>query len=220
MPRTGGDYAWQSRVLGGGIAFVLAVTGWWFILWLLGADLRQHPGRHVPAPLRRDTGPDRRRHASSQPQTGIFVSCLIPRLRERRGDAGHGGLRADPEGLLLHRAGGPGRHGPAPALQQPDRLPGGVQPRGDSLFGAPAGAYQATIDAAAQAGYTPISLTAFDFGPTLLLIPFVVFFLLWPNWGATLYGEVRGAKDFRRPFCEHVLGPLGDRRPGGRWSCC
>src|SRR5215467_7572690 len=34
IPRAGGDYVWQTRILGSGIGFVFAVTGWWFILWL------------------------------------------------------------------------------------------------------------------------------------------------------------------------------------------
>ena len=32
----------------------------------------------------------------------------------------------------------------------------------------------------------------------MLLVPVMMFFILWPNWGATLYGEIRGASDFRR----------------------
>jgi amino acid transporter len=32
------------------------------------------------------------------------------------------------------------------------------------------------------------------------LIPMMVFFNLWPNWGSTLYGEVRGASDYQRNF--------------------
>src|ERR1700747_1867611 len=34
MPRTGGDYAWQSRILGGGPGVVLSVTGCCFPLFL------------------------------------------------------------------------------------------------------------------------------------------------------------------------------------------
>jgi amino acid transporter len=28
----------------------------------------------------------------------------------------------------------------------------------------------------------------------------MMFYLLWPNWGTTLYGEIRGASDFKRVF--------------------
>src|ERR1700691_382095 len=34
IPRAGGDYVWQTRILNGGLGFVMAATGWWFILWL------------------------------------------------------------------------------------------------------------------------------------------------------------------------------------------
>src|SRR5215813_12960319 len=34
IPRAGGDYVWQTRILNSGLGFVMAITGWWFILWL------------------------------------------------------------------------------------------------------------------------------------------------------------------------------------------
>jgi APA family basic amino acid/polyamine antiporter len=37
-------------------------------------------------------------------------------------------------------------------------------------------------------------------------VPAMMFFLLWPNWGATLYGEIRGASDFRRVFTGMFVG--------------
>jgi len=42
---------------------------------------------------------------------------------------------------------------------------------------------------------------------TWTLIPFMLFWIAWPNWGATLYGEVRGAKDFRKNIYQ-MLGGL------------
>jgi APA family basic amino acid/polyamine antiporter len=43
---------------------------------------------------------------------------------------------------------------------------------------------------------------------TWLLIPFMLFWIAWPNWGATLYGEVRGAKDFRKNVYQMLGGLL------------
>ena len=61
-------------------------------------------------------------------------------------------------------------------------------------------AYAATNKAAVKAGYSTSPIGFGPLGPTMLLVPAMMFFLLWPNWGTTLYGEIRGASDFKRVF--------------------
>jgi APA family basic amino acid/polyamine antiporter len=63
------------------------------------------------------------------------------------------------------------------------------------VFGASGNAYENTLSAAAVDAPPPSELGAAK--GLFLLIPFILFFNLWSNWGATLYGEVRGASDFR-----------------------
>src|SRR5262249_27395281 len=62
-------------------------------------------------------------------------------------------------------------------------------------YGTNGDAYAATLKAgnAHVAGIGSLAI-----GSTILLIPFLFFFNLWSNWGATLYGEVRGASDFKK----------------------
>jgi len=69
-----------------------------------------------------------------------------------------------------------------------------------SLFGASGDAYANTLAVGAKAGAGGISFGSFGIGATFLLLPFLAFYLLWPVWGATLYGEVRGAKEYRKVF--------------------
>lgn len=50
-----------------------------------------------------------------------------------------------------------------------------------NLFGAKGDAYQATLDLAQKGGYTPTGFNAFGLGPTLFVVPWLMFYLLWPN---------------------------------------
>src|SRR6201988_3614251 len=76
IPRAGGDYVWQSRILGSGLGFVMAATGWWFIMWLGAPIYGTVLSEEFFQPLWATTG-----HAGAAAwfatHTGIFVVTLI-----------------------------------------------------------------------------------------------------------------------------------------------
>ena len=70
-----------------------------------------------------------------------------------------------------------------------------------------AGAFEAIEAIGAGTGMPTSTFSGGLSWATWTLIPFMLFWMAWSNWGATLYGEVRGAKDFRKNIYQ-MLGGL------------
>ena len=199
IPRAGGDYVWQTRILGGGVGFVFAVTGWWFILWLWAPIYGNILAIQFFEPLWATLGSPGGA-AWFGTNNGIFVITLITIVLAgvlvSIGMAGYariqkwciyGGLIGFAVIVVLL------------LINSHADFIAAFNQGASKIFGVNH-AYAATNAAAIKAGYHAPSMGFGPLGPTLLLVPNMMFFILWPNWGASLYGEIRGASDFKRVF--------------------
>src|SRR6202000_917264 len=101
IPRAGGDYVWQSRILGSGIGFVMAATGWWFILWLWAPIYGSVPSEEVFQPAGGVVQRPRGHRLVRHPHRDVRGHADHHRAGGPAGLAGHGGLREGPEVVLL-----------------------------------------------------------------------------------------------------------------------
>ena len=205
MPRAGGDYIWQSRVFHSSVGFVFGATGWWFILWLWIPIYGALCVNSFIKPIFRILGWNGAADWLST-QNGVFVASLATialatylvavgmksyaTFQKWALWIGLAGLAV--AGILLLIT---SKTGFIEAFNREMLQQYGVRD-----------AYQATIKAAGEG--MPTSMFAGSLKETFYLLPVMAFWLLWPNWGATLYGEVRGAKDFRKNIYQMAGGLL------------
>jgi amino acid transporter len=208
IPRAGGDYVWQTRILGSGIGFVMAATGWWFILWLWAPIYGNILAVQLFEPLwstLRWTWPNGGA-AWFGTQTGVFVISLITiALAGVLVSLGMNGYARIQKWCFFGGLVGFAVVVVLLLFNSHASFISSFNLEAHKLFGLNNN-YAATTAAAAKIGYTPQPLGFGPLGPTMLLVPAMMFFILWPNWGATLYGEIRGASDFKRVFTGMFVG--------------
>jgi APA family basic amino acid/polyamine antiporter len=205
IPRAGGDYVWQSRILGSGIGFVMAATGWWFILWLWAPIYGNILSVELFQPLWATLG-DPSGATWFATKTGIFVVCLITiALAGVLVSLGMGGYARIQKWCFYGGLVGFAVIVILLLVNNHAAFVSSFNLEAHKIFGVN-GAYAATQAGAAKIGYTAPAFGFTPIGASMLLVPMMMFYILWPNWGSTLYGEIRGASDFKRVFAGMFSG--------------
>lgn len=198
MPRAGGDYVWQTRILNAPLGYVLAIAGYVFILWHWAPIYGVQLSYTVLAPLAAVlNNPGAAIWWTSA--NGIFADSLITiafvsvvlavgikwyaRIQKWSFHIGLIGLVATV--LIL-------------AAASNSSFVTAFNTNVSNIFGVHSNPYNETLTGAVKAGETPTAFTDFNIAASVPLMAFMPFFFLWPIWGASLYGEVRGANDFKR----------------------
>jgi amino acid transporter len=205
MPRAGGDYIWQSRVFHSSIGFVFGATGWWFILWLWIPIYAALCVNSFIKPVLRILGAG---GAADWLATswGVFVASLATiALATYLVAVGMKAYANFQKWALWIGLAGCAVAAILLLVTSKAHFITSFNREMFSLYGAK-DAYAATIKSAGEG--MPSSMFAGNLTDTLKLIPVMAFWLLWPVWGATLYGEVRGAKDFRKNIYQMAGGLL------------
>jgi basic amino acid/polyamine antiporter, APA family len=210
IPRAGGDYVWQTRILGSGIGFVMSATGWWFILWLWAPIYGNILAVQFFEPLwatLKWTWPGSGATAGAAwfgTHAGVFtVSMITIVLAGVLVSIGMAGYAKIQKWCIYGGLVGFGVIVVLLLVNSKANFISSFNLEAHKLFGSSgvsSHAYQDTQAMATKIGYHAPAIGFGPLGPTMLLVPVMMFFILWPNWGATLYGEIRGANDYKRVF--------------------
>lgn len=204
LPRSGGDYTWLSRVFGGAWGFIIAFPAWVFILWqwvpIYANILAQFVISPVLVVLGYAFGGDGWLQAAAwvNGSHGIFSTSILTivfvclyigfgmgtyaRVQKTAFSVGLLGLLSAIVGMLLISR---------------STFVEGFNAAMSRLYGT-TNAYEAITQAGRGVGSVPVTPDTPALLGSLALVPLLLFWCLWPNWGATLAGELRGANDYRR----------------------